>query len=193
VCRDIGIKVLPNYFQNNGNANFQLFISALIVTTCADATVCCGASDYPITSEAISICNLNPACFSTVTLVSLSSSAQCQLHLQAFIATVMPLYCTQTTTTTTTTTTATPLINKVALPAAIVAPAVVGILAVGAFAAVPMAPSLVTTQGVPPNNPPPGTPNGGGIPSATSATSVAALALVPFGLVPVAVFPPFAR
>ncbi len=105
----------------------------------------------------------------------------------------MPIYCPQTTTTTTTTTTtASPLLKYLA-PAAIAAPAVVGIIAVGAFAAVPTAPSLVTTQGVPPNFPQPGAPNGGGLPIPTSATSVAALALVPFGLVPVAIFPPFAR
>ncbi len=68
-----------------------------------------------------------------------------------------------------------------------------GIIAAGAFAAIPTAPPRITIQGVPPSSPQPGTPFGGGLPVATSTSSTAALALVPFGLIPVAVFPPFSR
>jgi len=105
-------------------------------------------------------------------------------------------YCTTTTTTTTiTTTTTTPAAwnAQQALAIAPVAYGIGGIIAAGAFAAIPSAPPLVSTQGVPPTSPQPGTPFGGGLPIPTSATSIAALALVPFGLIPVAVFPPFSR
>jgi hypothetical protein len=172
-------------FQSYGESNFQSSINVIIEATCTDTSItCCGAVDYPSISLAISTCNLDPNCCSTISLSSLTGTVPCISYLQSFIATVIPIYCTKDTTPP----------NIGLIPPAVIGTSLAGgLIAIGTFAAIPMAPPLVTNNGVPPNNPQPGTPTGGGLPIPTSAVSVAALALVPFGLVPVAIFPPFAR